>query len=104
MGSYSGQVVIPIGGAEYTVRANLQGRVDSQTVEAFGHRETVRGAPVWGGTLTTVSADLVWEIHQAETLMLRTEDGRVGAFTVTDRVSAADVLHIRGIDLPPFDI
>ncbi|MDQ1051799.1 hypothetical protein [Streptomyces sp. V4I2] len=107
MGSYAGPARVIADGVPYEVSAQLVSFKEYKVLVAdpFGGQGHLYGTePRWIGIIHARTPSEAWSMSQADSLVIRTEEGREGCFTVTrggDLCSSE--LQIAGSGSAPFD-
>ncbi|MET9954497.1 hypothetical protein ABZ135_23545 [Streptomyces sp. NPDC006339] len=108
MGRYNGSATVIADGVDYTVRAELWCEPSPpQSVRSFAGSSPVGGGGIeWGGTLYASGGTDAFAMHQANSLLLRLDDGAEAPFTFPPGGEGdleAGELEIRGSGTVPFD-
>lgn len=106
MGRYEGPAWVIAGGRLYEVIAQLVSFTEYKALvtDPFDGQPMYGTEPRWIGTIDARTAADAWSISQADELVIRTEEGREGRFTVTRGGDlSSKELTIAGYGNSPFD-
>lgn len=107
MGSYTGPARVIADGVPYQVSAQLVSFAEYKVLvtDPFGGQGHLYGTePRWIGIIHPSTVADAWAMSQADELVIRTEQGREGRFTVTRGGDfCSSELQIAGSASPPFD-